>query len=109
MLGLFALPELCDLLIARTSIAPTARYSIKTGMLQGAKDCFTNWWLVLRCSWIGAGFGMIPGMGGAVIDWLAYGHALAHRKGRQGDLRQGRRPRRRRVRKLQQRQGRRRA
>lgn len=81
VLGLFALPELCDLLIARTSIAPTARYSIKTGMLQGAKDCFTNWWLVLRCSWIGAGFGMIPGMGGAVIDWLAYGHALRTEKG----------------------------
>ncbi|MCS0496573.1 tripartite tricarboxylate transporter permease [Ancylobacter mangrovi] len=80
ILGLFALPELCDLLIARTSISPTARYSIATGMLQGARDCFRNWWLVLRCSWIGAGFGIIPGIGGSVIDWLAYGHALRTEK-----------------------------
>lgn len=81
VLGLFALPELCDLLIARTSIAPTAHHSIKSGMLQGARDCLTNWWLVLRCSWIGAGFGIVPGIGGSVIDWLAYGHALRTEKG----------------------------
>jgi TctA family transporter len=80
VLGLFALPELCDLLIARTSIATASQHSIKSGMLQGVKDCVTHWWLVLRCSWIGAGFGLVPGIGGSVIDWLAYGHALRTEK-----------------------------
>ncbi len=81
VLGLFALPELCDLAIARTSIAADTKYDVKAGMWQGARDCFTHWWLVLRCSWIGAAFGAVPGIGGAVIDWLAYGHAVRTEKG----------------------------
>jgi TctA family transporter len=81
VLGLFALPELCDLLITRASIASDTKYDIKTGMWQGTVDCFKHWWLVLRCSWIGAAFGAVPGIGGAVIDWLAYGHAIRTEKG----------------------------
>ena len=38
-------------------------------------------WLIIRCSWIGGGIGSIPGIGGAVVDWLAYGHALKTEKG----------------------------
>ena len=81
ILGVFALPELCDLAISRTAIAGGAKYDIKSGMWQGAKDCFINWWLVLRCSWLGAMFGSVPGIGGAIVDWLAYGHALKTEKG----------------------------
>src|SRR5215468_9917620 len=81
VLGLFALPELCDLLITRAAIATDTRYDIKTGMWQGTVDCFKHWWLVLRCSWIGAAFGAVPGIGGAVIDWLSYGHAIRTEKG----------------------------
>jgi TctA family transporter len=81
VLGLFALPELCDLAISRTAIAAKNKYDIKAGMWQGAKDCFTNWWLVLRCSWIGAAFGAVPGIGASIIDWLAYGHAMRTEKG----------------------------
>ena len=81
ILGIFALPELCDLAVARTSIAATGAYDIKSGMLQGARDCFRHWWLVLRCSWIGAALGSVPGIGGSVIDWLAYGHAIRTEKG----------------------------
>jgi TctA family transporter len=81
VLGLFALPELCDLAIARTSIAATNKYDIKSGMAQGARDCVRHWWLILRCSWLGSAFGAVPGIGGAVIDWLAYGHALRTEKG----------------------------
>jgi TctA family transporter len=82
VLGVFALPELADLLIARTQIASgKSTQGVRFGMLQGAKDCFTHWWLVVRCSWLGAVFGTVPGMGGAVIDWLAYGHALKTEKG----------------------------
>jgi TctA family transporter len=92
VLGLFALPELCDLAIARTSITGGRAVDVKGGMWQGAKDCFRHWWLIVRCSWIGAFFGAVPGIGGAIIDWLAYGHALRTEKGAQqtfgtGDVR----------------------
>jgi TctA family transporter len=80
-LGLFALPELCDLAIARTAIAGSAKYDIKSGMVAGIKDCMRHWWLIIRCSWIGAGLGAVPGISGSVVDWLAYGHALKTEKG----------------------------
>ena len=82
LLGLFALPELCDLLIARTAISQKIeKADIYKGQLQGVKDCYENWWLILRCSWIGGGIGSIPGISASVVDWLAYGHALKTEKG----------------------------
>jgi TctA family transporter len=82
LLGLFALPELCDLLISRTAIsAKIDKDNIYKGQWQGVKDCFDNWWLILRCSWIGGGIGSIPGISASVVDWLAYGHALKTEKG----------------------------
>ncbi len=82
LLGLFALPELCDLLITRLAIVSSGKATdVYKGQWQGVKDCFENWWLILRCSWIGGGIGSIPGIGASVIDWLAYGHALKTEKG----------------------------
>ena len=81
VLGLYALPELCDLLISRTAISGKINKSVNSGMLQGAKDCFKHWFLILRCSWLGSAFGAFPGIGGSVIDWLAYGHAIKTEKG----------------------------
>jgi TctA family transporter len=92
-LGIYALPELCDLLVGRTSIvAENKNVNTRTGLLQGIRDCFDNWFLVLRCSALGSFMGMIPGIGAAVIDWLSYGHALRTEKGAQqsfgtGDVR----------------------
>ena len=79
-LGLFALPELADLAIRRQSIGRQARVDTRSGQLQGIRDSLKRWWLVLRSSWIGADLGAVPGMGAAVIDWLAYGHALKTEK-----------------------------
>src|SRR5215213_9623027 len=93
LLGIFALPELCDLLIARTTIAKEIdKKNIYKGQWQGVKDCFDNWWLIVRCSWIGGGIGSIPGISASVVDWLAYGHALktergAHETFGKGDVR----------------------
>src|SRR5947209_8707442 len=82
LLGLFALPELCDLLIARTTISQEVdKDNIYKGQWHGVKDCFDNWWLIVRCSWIGGGIGSIPGISASVVDWLAYGHALKTEKG----------------------------
>jgi TctA family transporter len=71
-LGIFALPELRDLAIGRTPIVEAGKtLDTKTGMLLGVKDCFTHWFLILRCSWLGAALGAIPGIGVSVIDWIA--------------------------------------
>ncbi|WP_454853025.1 tripartite tricarboxylate transporter permease [Rhizobium binxianense] len=80
-LGLFALPELCDLAITRNSIAAGGVGGVGSGMLAGARDSIRHWWLVLRCSWIGAGFATVPGIGAAIIDWIAYAHALRTERG----------------------------
>jgi TctA family transporter len=81
-LGIFALPELCDLAIGRMAVVEAGQtIDTKTGMLLGIKDCLKHWFLILRCSWIGAALGAVPGIGVAVIDWIAYGHALRTEKG----------------------------
>lgn len=81
-LGLYALPELCDLAVSRRSIADGGlNVDTRAGLWLGAKDCFRHWFLVLRCSWIGSALGAVPGIGGAVIEWVAYGHALRTEKG----------------------------
>lgn len=80
-LGIFALPELCDLLISRTAVVQKEQLvTNRMGLWQGARDCFEHWFLVLRCSWIGSAMGAIPGIGAAVIDWISYGHALRYEK-----------------------------
>src|SRR5256885_3551019 len=61
LLGVFALPELCDLLIARVAIAAdTGMGNIYQGQIQGMKDCFQHWWLIVRISWIGGDIGPPP-------------------------------------------------
>lgn len=81
-LGVFALPELCDLAIGRMAIVEEGKtLDTKTGMLLGINDCLTHWFLILRCSWIGSAMGAIPGIGVSVIDWISYGHALRTEKG----------------------------
>src|SRR6202012_5266955 len=80
-LGVFALPELCDLLISRVAVVDKSQLAnSRAGLLQGARDVFRHWFLVLRCSWIGSAMGAIPGIGAAVIDWISYGHALRSEK-----------------------------
>jgi TctA family transporter len=82
VLGIYALPELCDLLVLRTSVAAGGdKMNVYKGQWQGVKDCFQHWWLILRCSWIGGGIGSIPGISASVVDWLAYGHALRTERG----------------------------
>src|ERR1700686_4416878 len=81
-LGIFALPELCDLAISRMAVMGTGQLvDTKTGMLLGVKDCMKHWFLILRCAWIGSAMGAIPGIGASVIDWISYGHALKTEKG----------------------------
>lgn len=81
ILGVFALPELCELAIQRTAIAGQLPVRSREGMRQGVVDTLRNWFLVVRCGGMGAFLGMIPGITGAVTDWIAYGHAMQTAKG----------------------------
>ncbi|HSG95805.1 MAG TPA: tripartite tricarboxylate transporter permease, partial [Afifellaceae bacterium] len=80
-LGLFAIPELADLAIRRSSIAGEAGSHRPKGQMAGVSDVFRHGFLVLRCSSIGSLLGSVPGIGSAVIDWVAYGHAARTEKG----------------------------
>jgi len=76
LVGLFAIPEIVDLVVRGTSIAgATPAGQLSRGALEGVKDTFRHFWLTIRCSLIGTFIGILPGMGGAVAQWMAYGHA----------------------------------
>ena len=83
-LGLFAVPELADMAITKQSISVNAedqKRDARFGQLDGIRDTFQNWFLVLRCATIGSFLGAVPGIGASVIDWIAYGHAARTEKG----------------------------
>ena len=73
-LGLFAIPELADMVIEGSKISSVPKAAMK-GVRQGMHDVYIHRWLMLRCSLLGTWIGIIPGLGSAVVDWLAYGHA----------------------------------
>jgi TctA family transporter len=74
-MGLFAIPELLDLSLRGTAIAERAPGRLG-GLRTGARDVSRHLGLTLRCSALGAIVGMLPGMGGSVGQWIAYGHAV---------------------------------
>jgi len=74
-IGFFAIPEIVDLAIQGSSIAGD-KIGKLGGVMEGVKDTFRHWWLVIRCSAIGTFTAIIPGMGGATTQWLAYAHAV---------------------------------
>jgi len=49
--------------------------------MRGVRDVIQNWKLVVNSSTIGVVLGSVPGMGAAVIDWIAYGSAARLLKG----------------------------
>lgn len=73
--GLFAIPEIIDLGVQGSSIARDTPGALG-GVMQGIRDTFRHWKLVLRCSAIGTYIGLIPGLGGGPAQWVAYAHAV---------------------------------
>ena len=92
VLGIFAIPELMELATRNISIAREAR-SQDTGSSigEGVRDAVRHGWLATRCAAIGTYVGMLPGLGAAIVDWVAYGHAVQSARDRsrfgQGDIR----------------------
>ncbi|SFD94649.1 tripartite tricarboxylate transporter permease [Salipiger profundus] len=77
-LGIFAIPEIVNLLRKNTAISSEERMG--QGWYQGVRDWTRNKALSIRCALIGVVVGVIPGLGGSVVDWIAYGHAVQSSK-----------------------------
>ena len=76
IIGLFAMPEIIDLAVRGTSIAgELPQGNLNRGVMEGVKDTFRHFWLTVRCSLAGTFIGIMPGLGGSVAQWIAYGHA----------------------------------
>jgi putative tricarboxylic transport membrane protein len=88
-LGLFAFPEVIDLLRRHVTISQTGK--LGTGWLDGLRDMIRHRWLVLRTSMLGAIIGMLPGLGSSAAEWITYGHVVQTSKDKsqfgKGDVR----------------------
>ncbi len=78
-LGMWSIPEVMEFAIKGSGMAVDTG-DPKSGMWEGCKDVFRNWWLVLRCSGIGTFVGFLPGLGATVSEWASYGHAVQSSK-----------------------------
>jgi putative tricarboxylic transport membrane protein len=74
-IGFYAIPELVEIAVQRSSIAQVD-VSRVGGVWQGVRDTLRHWLLVLRCSAIGTFVSVIPGLGAATTQWVAYAHAV---------------------------------
>ena len=79
-LALFGVPSALDLALTKLGVEQQP-VPLKGNLWDGAKDALREWWLVLRCSFVGVWVGIVPGLGSQVVDWLAYGHAAQTVKG----------------------------
>lgn len=79
VVGLFAIPEIVDLAVRGTSISQALPGKL-TGVMEGIKDTFRHFWLVVRCSLIGIYFGILPVLGANIAQWISYAHAARSSK-----------------------------
>lgn len=79
VVGLFGGAEVLQIMLSRRSIARAdsadAADASLAGVGQGVRDVFRHWTLVIRSSAIGTGVGIVPGLGGTVAQFMAYGAA----------------------------------
>lgn len=88
-LAMFAIPEIVEVLRKHKAISSIPE--LGAGTLKGFAETLRHKWLVLRCSALGVFIGALPGLGGAVTNWMAYGHTVQSSKDRsmfgKGDIR----------------------
>ena len=81
-IGFYAVPELIEMAIAGSSIAKLDVGRVG-GVWEGVRDSLRHWLLVIRCSALGTFVSIIPGLGAATTQWLAYAHAVQSSPGRE--------------------------
>jgi TctA family transporter len=79
VVGLFAFPEVIDLVVSNT---PIARERLETmlkeadrDVYKGMREALNHKWLMVRSSLIGTFVGMMPGIGSSGAHWIAYAQA----------------------------------
>merc|ERR1711991_461084 len=75
--GLFAFPEIIAGLRRSDKISAVPMDNLFQQTVDGAKATWKHKWDALRGGAIGAFIGLLPGLGGAMSDWLAYGSTVA--------------------------------
>src|SRR4030095_12067038 len=70
-LALFGIPSALDLALTKLGVEQQP-VPLKGSLFDGARDSLREWWLVLRCSFVGVWVGIVPGLGSQVVDWLAH-------------------------------------
>ncbi|MDH5747945.1 MAG: tripartite tricarboxylate transporter permease [Rhodospirillales bacterium] len=76
MIGLFAVSEMMKLFVKGGSILDRDVTNEDSSVLDGVKDAFRHWWLVVRSSLLGVWIGVLPGIGASVGGIAAYAHAV---------------------------------
>jgi putative tricarboxylic transport membrane protein len=75
VIGLFGGAEVLQLMMHRGSVAATAQGTKVGGVGAGIMDTLRRWPLALRSGAIGTSLALVPGMGGSVAQFIAYGSA----------------------------------
>jgi TctA family transporter len=78
--GFLAVPELLEAYRSKIETVEVKRQDIWRQIKQGMQDSWTHRWDGLRGGAIGAVIGILPGIGGNIADWLAYGQTAAANK-----------------------------
>ncbi len=85
--GLFGIPELvAGFRRGAKSAAPPTSEHYWSQLFQGFNDVRLNWFDMVRGGFIGFVTGLLPGVGGAVGDFLAYGATKAAHKGKDQEV-----------------------
>lgn len=92
LVGLFAIAEAVYLFERKGALTePGTNAGVGTGVREGINSVFRHFWMFLRCSVIGTLVGIVPGVGGSVSNFLAYGHVVQTARDRsrfgKGDIR----------------------
>lgn len=80
MAGFLAFPELIEALFSRAETTKIEKKDIWRQIWQGFGDSWVHRWDGLRGGAIGGVIGLLPGVGGNIVDWLAYGQTVALNK-----------------------------
>lgn len=78
--GVIAFPELVEALFAKGHKVRVERSDVIPQIKQGFIDSWRYRWDGLRGGAIGGLFGLMPGVGGNIVDWLAYSQTIAWNK-----------------------------
>jgi len=83
LIGMFAIAEAVEVFLEKGTIAKEPTKDPLRGVLSGVKAVFQNFGLFIRSSLIGTFIGIIPGVGGAVANFIAYIQCVATSKDRE--------------------------